>query len=92
MKYVININTCEDHVEESLTIYPNPSYGKIDMRFHGNSSDVNSIDIFNSRGQKIYSSKTLQSEFDLSGNLPGLYFMHVQYDSKVLTSKFVISE
>ena len=80
---VININTCEDHVEESLTIYPNPSYGKIEMRFHGNSSDVNSIDIFNSRGQKIYSSKTLQSEFDLSGNFPGLYFRGVNLNTYI---------
>jgi hypothetical protein len=88
----ISIDTCDDHEQEGLTMYPNPTDGKIEMRFHGNSSDVNSIGIFNSRGQQIYSSKTLQSEFDLSGNSPGLYFMHVQYDAKVLTSKFVISE
>ncbi|WP_165366213.1 ice-binding family protein [Brumimicrobium glaciale] len=89
---VISIDICDYHEDASLTIYPNPTDGKIEMRFHGNSSDVNSIGIFNSRGQQIYSSKTLQSEFDLSGNSPGLYFMHVQYDAKVLTSKFVISE
>lgn len=87
---VITVKNCGDDAANSWAIFPNPSDGKFQLLFTGNTSQVNSIVIFNSQGQKLYSSPVFQSGFDLSGRAPGIYFMHVQQNSKATNLKIVI--
>lgn len=88
---VICVNECKNNKADSYTIYPNPSNGKFELLFNGNASEINSIDIFNSAGQKMYSSNNFQSTFDLSNYVPGFYFMQVQQNSAVSNIKFILA-
>lgn len=87
---IIYINKCEVNRVNQLTIYPNPSAGKVELLFEGNTDEINSIDIFNSQGQKVYSSIGFQSTFDLSNNVSGLYFMRVQQNSKSISLNLIL--
>ena len=88
---IIDINKCEDKIADRFTIYPNPSKGEFKLLFDGHTSEINSIDIFNSQGQSIYSSIDFQSTFDLSNNVPGFYFICIQQNSEVTNLKFILS-
>ena len=88
---IIGINKCEDNSADHFTIYPNPSEGKLELFYNCNSSEINSIDVINTQGQKIYSSIDFQSTFDLSNNVPGIYFMSIQKNSEIICLKFIIS-
>jgi hypothetical protein len=88
---IISIEKCKDNGANHFIIYPNPSEGKFKLLFNGNSDDLNSIEIYNSHGESIYSSNNFQSTFDLSNNVPGFYFMRVQHNSGISSMKFTLS-
>lgn len=88
---IIGINKCENNKAEHFTVYPNPSTGKFKLLFSGNTSEINSIEIFNLQGQHIYSSVGFQSIVDLSNNLPGVYYIHVKHNSETISFKFMLS-
>lgn len=89
---VIGLKKCNSDALNNLTIYPNPSNGKFELLFAGNTSQVQSIGIFNFSGQKSYESNSFQSKFDLTDKVPGIYFMHVRMDSKVISLKIVVEK
>lgn len=86
---IIDINKCEDNEADHFTIYPNPSEGKFKLLFNGNTSEINSINIFDAKGRNIYSSIVFQSAIDLSDNVPGLYSIHFKTRDGEVTKKFV---
>lgn len=88
---IIGVHKCKGKVSNLYTIYPNPSNGKFVLFFNGNPSEINSIDIFNSLGQNIYSSTNFQSTFDLSHNVPGSYYMCIQQNSNPQILKLILS-
>lgn len=64
-----------------LAVFPNPTTGILNVRYEGNGEIVN-VDIVNMLGQKVANSTQQQSgavsiNYDLSNQLPGLYFVHV---------------
>lgn len=87
---MIGVNSCEANMVDQLTIYPNPSEGKFKLLFNGNPSDINSIQIFNSQGQIIYNTFNFESTFDLTNNVPGIYFIRVQKNSEVIRLKYIL--
>lgn len=87
---IIYVNPCENKSLDLLSIYPNPTTGKFDLLFTGDIKKINSIDIFNSQGQHVNSSKEFQSSFDLSDNVAGFYFVRVQQNSEIVNLKFVL--
>jgi len=87
---VISVKKC--FFDETLfTIYPNPSRGKFEVQLNGDGGTVNSIEVFNSQGQNVYSSINVQSTVDLSDHDPGLYFVRIQQNSGSETLKFILS-
>ncbi len=87
----ICINTCDNNRADHFTIYPNPSEGKFELLYTGNTSTINSIDIFNSTGQKIYSSTDFQSSFDFTNSVPGFYYINIQQNSETTWLKYIRS-
>ena len=87
----VAIKKCVDDAD-ILTVYPNPTRGKFELLFRGNIGEVQSINIFNTDGRKLYHSNSFQSNFDLSDKLPGIYLMQVQLNSKIINLKIVLEK
>ncbi|ALO17009.1 hypothetical protein L21SP5_03396 [Salinivirga cyanobacteriivorans] len=71
----------------SLSIYPNPSNGVINISSEGQFD----IAILNSVGQVIYSNEfTDKTEIDLGNSAAGVYFIRIASDEKVITKPIII--
>ncbi len=88
---IIGVNKCDKNGSDQLILFPNPSKGKFELRFNGNPEEIKSINIFNSMGQNIFSSDYYESMFDISNQVPGLYFIHVQQNEELIIMKFLLS-
>lgn len=87
---VIGINKCGKNGSAQMTVFPNPSKGNFELRFNGNPEEIKSINIFNAMGQSIYSSNYYQPRFDISSQVPGLYFIHVKQNEELICMKFLL--
>ncbi|MDZ4665805.1 MAG: ice-binding family protein [Bacteroidota bacterium] len=88
---IICINKCKDSGVDNLIVYPNPTKGKFELLHTEETNTINSIDIFNSEGVKVYTPIDFQSKFDLSNNASGIYFMRIQQNSKVTNLKLILN-
>ncbi len=86
----IFVHKCTNNGIKYFTIFPNPTKSKFELLFDGNTSEVNTIDIFNSQGQNVYKSIGFQSMFDLLNNASGLYYMCINQNSKITRLKFIL--
>lgn len=89
---MISVTRCKNNGTDHFTIFPNPSEGKFKLLFNGDTREINSIHIFNSQGQNIYNSIDFQSTFDLSNNVPGIYFIRISKNSGNINLKFILSK
>jgi DNA-binding beta-propeller fold protein YncE len=74
----------------NVTVYPNPTYGKITI---SNSEKISAIEIYNVLGEKIFYSTTLQlnnATIDLSFHPKGTYFVKIYDGEQFHTEKIVI--
>lgn len=75
-----------------LTVYPNPSYGNLELSFKENISKGN-INIFNSTGSLVYSDEFTGNQKSIPTKFsPGVYFLQVSNNEKTWSSKFLIIE
>jgi hypothetical protein len=76
-----------------LSIFPNPSSVSIRLQIFDNNikEPVNSVRFYNIFGQlvKNLSIKELKETIDVSSFSNGLYFVEIDTDSRILTSKFI---
>jgi hypothetical protein len=87
---VIQVGKCFSE-SNKLTLYPNPSTtGKFKLLFSGDLSQVISIEIFNTLGQKVNGSIGFQSAFDLSGEAMGVYVVQLHSHSENINLKVVL--
>jgi len=76
-----------------LKVYPNPSNGKFKIESYNNF--INSIEIFNIVGQKVFSKNYLKkskSEIDISNQNNGIYFLSVTTNDKTFTTKIILQK
>ncbi len=89
---VITVQKCRNNTTPGLIVFPNPSRGKFELVFTGNTDQILSFEMFNSQSQKIYESTGFQSKFDLSSKSPGVYYIQVQLNSKRITVPIVVEK
>jgi len=78
--------------EAEVTIYPNPSFGTLNLNFANPLNEKVEMLIYDLRG-RIMLSKTLENQennLNVSDFLPGTYMMRLTVDKEVITRKFVV--
>ncbi len=80
-----------------LSFYPNPSQGKINIRFRTPGQGPLQISVFDLDGKKVYSTQFdsfsgfYKDQIDLTNRDEGIYLLEIQFDKKRLTKKIVIN-
>lgn len=73
-----------------LNVYPNPSPGLLNLSFDGDKTKIQSIEIFNVLGERVYYSAVWQSGIDLTEKGAGTYFVQVTTDTKTEVREVVL--
>lgn len=80
---------CNDN-STALIIFPNPSNGLFYFSKKGNKISVNSMEIYNTLGERIYKSYEEQSILDMSNIDKGVYFIHFMFEKNKYFRKIII--
>lgn len=87
-----NIGINENKLTNSISIYPNPTNGKLTI---SHSDKLKLIEVFNLLGEKIYCSNPnnaqTTTEIDLANVPKGIYFVKVDNGENVLIEKVVLN-
>ena len=74
--------------DNSITIYPNPTSSEVNI---SSENIINSIEIFNSLGQRVYYSvvNSIEKVIDISSFTNGVYILGVKTDNGVIRKKII---
>ena len=75
-------------VNDFVQVYPNPVKNKLFLRFKSNMSKFEAK-LMNSNGDVLFI--TTNKEIDVSGFVPGVYFLSIQIDNQIIRKKILIS-
>jgi hypothetical protein len=89
---IISVGNCIVPGTDKLNIYPNPSPGQLILSFDGDKSKVQSIEVYDVLGERIYYSGGWQSSLDLSDKPSGTYFVHFITDGRTVIKEVVIKK
>ena len=76
--------------KEGIAIYPNPTSEVINLRFSQN--EVSQVFIYDCTGKTVYKNKQINNNeltIDLSTFKSGMYFVKIQKDKSILSTKIV---
>ena len=84
-----SVMSVEDEGVASITVYPNPSNGLLNLVNEGVSKIAN-LEVLNLAGQIVYSSSKLTNSVDLSFLSEGVYFVKIQTESGAIATERVL--
>lgn len=76
----------EDHQIDDLRLYPNPVVDYLNITA---AEVIDTVELYNIRGQKVFSQKHPQTSLDLSVLQSGTYFVKINSGSKTVTKKMI---
>jgi hypothetical protein len=76
---------------DELKIYPIPSKGVVHLKFSGDIEKINTIEIHNLSGEKIFTHNGYIESIDFSDQPKGIYYIVVFYGNKRIIEKFTIT-
>jgi len=82
---------------EGLSVYPNPCQGQLQVSFDSPGEGETLLSIFNASGQLVYQQNLgefigqYQGQLDISGQVPGIYFLTITQDGQSLTQKIILA-
>lgn len=77
--------------DTDLTIFPNPGKSNFKIDFTGNKDEIVMVFVFDIQGENIFSSAGFISEINLENFNDGIYFLHMIFETKRITRKFIVS-
>ena len=99
MSFVNQLINSIDNLEKDgfdLSVFPNPAYDKINLKFSSSEKRKIEIGIFNQIGKAVrenleYSAAGNDTySIDVSDLSPGIYFVHLNIDDKIISRKIVL--
>ena len=87
---IMSIGSCQGAGTDKLSIYPNPTAGPILLSYDGDKTKIQSIEIYNVLGERVYHSGVWQSGIDLSDWPAGIYFVHVLSNTRTEIREIVL--
>jgi len=77
--------------ETSLSLYPNPSYGHLNISLEKFSGEPVDVTIYNIRGKEVMKTRitSAQTTFDIVDFAPGTYVIRMESGDETATRKFV---
>jgi hypothetical protein len=89
-KYSVTATSLEEM--SAMSVYPNPSTGKVTIRVTGRETGVMEVSVLNPAGQTVLTRRwpASQGEVNLSGNTPGIYTIRVKHDGGCLTQRITL--
>ena len=94
-KYGLATGIVENNVANGFVIFPNPTSGQFNLKMSQfEDLKMNSIEITNIFGEKIYSStvNSNKSEIDLSSQPNGIYFIQLKTENGIANKKIIINK
>ena len=99
-KYSNRIKICfltsvnEVELDNSFSVYPNPSSGKFTIENKSPATTTYETQISNIMGEEIYQKKSSGESFqiDISGQPNGIYFLRVKTSDGVATKKIIVNK
>jgi hypothetical protein len=94
--YTVTVGTNDQKAFEDLSIFPNPTNGKVNIRFTMNEIQSVRIEILSLKGESVYSlnSGTIKGSFDkeidLSSLAKGVYILRLISDKGTTNEKIVL--
>ncbi len=98
-KYGLVAGVHENILDIDLSLYPNPTNGKITLKINriGNSK-IAGVEVYNLLGEKISLipgteiDPSSKYEIDLSGNIDGIYFLNLKTEKEVIVKKILLQK
>jgi hypothetical protein len=84
----------ESSFSSNISIYPNPSNGKVYIHSGSENLSNATVSVLNSIGQAVYTKSydnLINTQIDLSSQANGVYSIQIKSAEKVITKSFVIS-
>ena len=78
-----NLNI-EDHLQSSVSIYPNPSQDIFNIN---SEIEIDKVEVYNTLGKKIAEKNNLN--IDLSQQSDGIYFLRIHHNSNIISKKVI---
>jgi hypothetical protein len=83
-----------DELTNEITIYPNPTTGKVILSTTGSQSAISSISVFNMIGKEVFSRQpaagSQQIDVDLSAQPKGLYIIRIKAGENFYQRKIIV--
>lgn len=79
-------------LDRSLSVFPNPARDLLNVRWGG--QDVRSIALYDSAGRLLVqrqADQAVQTKFDLTGYVPGVYFLRVATPGGIATRRIIVT-
>jgi hypothetical protein len=89
---VISVGSCTVSGTDKLNIYPNPSPGQLILSFDGDKTKVQTIEVYDVLGERIYYHAGWQSGIDLSDKPSGTYFVHFITDTHTVIKEIALTK
>lgn len=88
----IYIKNCGNDNYGSIQFYPNPTSGNFKLLYTGNRSQVQSTQIINALGEKVFEAKGYPTSINLTKQAPGLYYVRLHINKTIITKEILIKK
>ena len=82
---------------QDVFVFPNPTTGQVNVSFKGDVSNILSMSVYNSIGDRVFEINRRNQieqlmQIDLSEYQPGIYYLNIQTESDVILKKITLTQ